>query len=143
MLYSVGQEIEAYCGKCQVVQGHTVVELKGPRISRVRCETCKDVHAFRKTHPKPTAASAEAQKAATERRRVAKAAAAFAAAMDNTDATNAVPYRHTTRFDADDIIEHQAFGVGRVMRILADNKIEVLFRSSSKILVHAGGPAAG
>jgi hypothetical protein len=136
---TVGQTIEAYCGKCEVVAAHTITKVSSARISRVECDTCKDSHAYRKSHPKASGgATSDAQKAATARRKANKAEVAFESAMEHVDKTSAQPYGFSTQFSSDDIIDHPAFGLGRVVRTLAGNKIEVIFKDSSKVLVHGG-----
>ena len=44
----VGQEIEAFCARCKTDTPHTVVSRYDEEIRRVRCNTCDDVHAFRR-----------------------------------------------------------------------------------------------
>jgi hypothetical protein len=40
------------------------------------------------------------------------------------------------RFREDDVIDHKSFGIGVVARVLSDQKIEVVFQTGTKVLVH-------
>ena len=134
--YAVGQEVEAYCSKCQLVLGHHIAKLTGPRISRVECSVCKDTHAYRKAQPKVSINATPAQKLAVANRKKAQAAASFEAVMQQFDSSGAQPYALASVFEANDFIEHKTFGTGKVLRTLAGNKVEVMFKEGSKILVH-------
>ena len=134
--YAVGQEVEAYCSKCQIVLAHHIAKLTASRISRVECSACKDTHAYRKALPKLSSNPTPAQKAAQAERRKAQAVATYEAAMQEFDTSSAQPYSVRSMFEPNDFIEHKTFGTGRVLRTLAGNKVEVMFREGSKILVH-------
>ena len=135
---SLNQEVEAYCVKCQLVLPHHVTRLAGARISRVACKTCKDDHGYRKNPPKAGGAATNAQKLASANRKMSQAAANFDALMQEVDPAHATPYSSGSRFAANDVIDHKVFGLGKVTRILTGNKMEVMFRANSKILIHAG-----
>src|SRR4051812_9372206 len=44
---SVAQEILAYCTSCKMDLNATVVAMKGDRVAKVECMTCKKTHAFK------------------------------------------------------------------------------------------------
>jgi hypothetical protein len=134
--YAVGQEVEAYCSKCQIVLPHQIAKLTGSRISRVTCSTCQDAHAYRKSSPKLPTNATPAQKQAMEDRRRAQAAASYEVVMQSFETAQAQPYTIRSTFEANDFIEHKTFGTGRVLRTLAGNKVEVMFKEGAKILVH-------
>lgn len=138
-MYVIGNVVQAFCSKCNMLVAHSIGKLSGTRISQVECSTCKDNHAFRKSPPKSPGATQEARKAAAVQRGITAAAANFDTLMHEADMSKAMPYGFAATFHLNDIIDHKAFGLGRVIRTLSGNKIEVVFKQSSKILVH-GGP---
>src|SRR5205809_624228 len=43
----VGKEALSYCTSCKMDLNHTIVALKGDRIAKVHCLTCKKEHVYR------------------------------------------------------------------------------------------------
>src|SRR6478672_4996429 len=44
---TVGKEALSYCTSCKMDLNHTIVSLKGDRIAKVHCLTCKKEHVYR------------------------------------------------------------------------------------------------
>jgi hypothetical protein len=134
---TAGADTDAYCNKCKLVLAHVIIAVKntarGSRPARVECKTCGAVHAFR--------AEAPGAKKKTTRRSSAKSAAAaqqadYEGLMEGRDIAGADKYKMTQIFSEKDVVNHKTFGVGLVMRVLSDDKIEVSFPAALKILVH-------
>jgi hypothetical protein len=115
-----GAEIDAYCPDCNSVKPHIVVAMKGTRASKTECKICSGTHAYRKNPPDNKA----------------KKRSQFEDAMEGRDASKAIPYKMTRKFNAEDVIKHKAFGVGLVTRVVSDKKMEVLFETETKLLIH-------
>src|SRR3712207_4813996 len=66
----VAKEALAYCTSCKMDLNHVVVAMKGDRIAKVQCLTCKKEHAFKapkgQTEPKKKSKKAAAAAAAAE-----------------------------------------------------------------------------
>lgn len=43
----LGDVIDDYCSRCQLLSNHSVVAMIGPEVKRVRCRTCNHEHNFR------------------------------------------------------------------------------------------------
>src|SRR5262249_12585640 len=43
----VGGDIDAWCTRCKMNLGHTILAMGGPRPARVRCTTCQGEHNYR------------------------------------------------------------------------------------------------
>ena len=56
--------------------------------------------------------------------------------MEGREAGSADPYAVSSKFGADDLIDHPTFGLGIVKEARSGNKIEVLFEEGPKLLVH-------
>lgn len=138
-----GSDTDAYCSKCDLDLAHVIVAMVGDRPVRVQCKTCRSTHAYRgkKAVDGPSAKkSAGAKTGATKRvnaRAAANRANEYEAAMDGKDLSRAKRYKPATAFEVDDVIDHPTFRFGVVTRLLSDAKIEVVFDSGVKTLVHA------
>src|SRR3954468_14399435 len=58
---TVGKEALSYCTSCKMDLNHTIVALKGDRIAKVHCLTCKKEHVYRS--PKGVTEPGQAPKA--------------------------------------------------------------------------------
>jgi hypothetical protein len=52
-------------------------------------------------------------------------------------AAEAMSYSSTNRYEAGDVLQHAVFGIGVATAVKDGTKIEVLFDSGSKVLIHA------
>ena len=67
-----------------------------------------------------------------------KAEAAFEAARAGKDLSRAQRYSPREAFAAGDVLDHATFGLGVVEKLLADNKLQVIFQTSGeRVLVHS------
>lgn len=143
MLYRkprVGQEINAYCGKCKDERSHTVAAMDGDAVKRVTCSNCGGTHNYKLAPAAAATRSATAtagdgdapapKKRASSRR--SKAGEAF-----SIDPKRPVkPYDMNNSFSAGDVINHSKFGLGAVETAFPPNKIEVRFQEGKKLLLH-------
>jgi len=119
---TVGTEITAYCAKCVSVQPHVIVAMKGTRASRTECKTCGSVHAYRKNPP------------GTKR---PPRLSEYEKATDGRDLSRPIAYKLTGKFKQHDVLKHKTFGVGLVVRLVTDQKMEVIFPDNTKVLVYS------
>ena len=130
----VSQDIDAWCNKCTLLLAHVIMSLKGEKPHRVKCKSCKDVHAYRITQPKPRKAAG----AKTTRKPAVKKAprpTEYQRQMEGRDESTAVAYAMSGAFGPDSLIKHKKFGIGLVLRQIGPTKIEVLFPDGMKTLV--------
>jgi hypothetical protein len=130
-VHSVGGEVDGHCTKCKMVLGHTILAMVGERIARVRCNTCQGEHAFKSTKPKPRATKSSGVRAKPTN-------ASFDEQLATKNAASARSYSVNEKFALDQVIDHPTFGRGFVA-IARPDKIDVVFRSYVKTLVHARG----
>lgn len=124
---TVGGEIDSWCGRCKLLLVHKVVAKIDAKVRRVECLTCHEQHAFRAAAPKqaePKPAVAPPKRRATPR-----------AAVPVDDGRPAKPYLATAAYAANEYIEHEQYGRGRVVTARKD-KIDVTFGKEAKILIH-------
>ena len=124
----LGKDILSYCGKCKMPMGHIIVSMsKDGKVEKCECQTCKAVHKYKdpdgkkpkKVSTKKTAVSNE-QKWKDAQSKIGNPAK---------------PYKMTSGYTIDDVIDHPSFGKGVVLELIENNKIKVIFESSEKILV--------
>lgn len=137
----VGKETLAYCTSCKMDLNHVIVAMKGDRIAKAQCFTCKKEHAYKapkgvtepKKKKKTKAEAAEEQTATSIEAEWTKLMAAH---------KDAPVKNYTTKglFVLGDKLHHQNFGDGIVGKLIYPNKIEVIFRTDIKVLIYAGTP---
>ncbi|MBN2010634.1 hypothetical protein JW960_14910 [candidate division KSB1 bacterium] len=133
---AIGQEIEAYCGKCKNETIHLITAMQGAQIDKVMCKICMSYHKFRagtsavpvirkqKTVSKPTKGSSMK----TRRTKTAKL-------LEAADIDSAINYKMSSTYEVDEAINHKTFGLGIVKDVVDDQKINVLFEDGERLLV--------
>jgi hypothetical protein len=121
----VGQEIEAYCGRCRMDRIHRVVaQDPDGTIRRIICAMCNSYRNHRQTQEKqsqPRAAKRETTRASSR--------------IPEDFGQPSRTYNMRENFEVGEVISHPMFGVGKVMTIRDNNKIEVKFSSGLKVLL--------
>ncbi len=141
---SVGKEIVSYCTRCKMDLGHTIMSMIGGLPSRVICRTCKSEHNFKakKGVKDPGNPGAEPK---TKAPRAPKAEKVIPVELEwmkqiNSSARPVRPYAANEAFKMGDRVNHPSFGEGVVQKLIHPNKMEIIFRSDIKVLIHAGTP---
>ena len=131
--YSVSDEIEAWCTKCKLELAHTIVAIVDNLPKKVKCNTCNGRHNYRL---KPAEKSRSTIKRAVRKPRSPEAQYnELAEKISGGDLSNAKKYTINGSFGVDDIIDHPKFGTGLVVSIIKTNKVEVLFKDGSRLLI--------
>lgn len=138
----VGQEIICSCSSCKLELRHVIVAHKsgnsGP-ISKVRCNTCKKIHAYRATPTEKAVAAARVKKASAaprEKPQVIPVEVEWRETLSKVQGKASLNYAPTGEFKAGDVIDHPTFGCGVVKTLKDGNKLEVIFQRDIKTLVH-------
>jgi hypothetical protein len=131
--YSVGGCIDAWCTKCKLELGHTIIAMVNNDPKKVQCNTCNGQHNFRtkpseKSRPtsKPTAQKTKSPEADYNE---------YMSRFAGVDPSLATKYSIQGNFRSDELIDHPTFGIGIVVRILQRNKIEILFKNGPRLLI--------
>ena len=130
-MVAIQYNIFTFCNKCKLALSHVIVSLKQDgNIHRVKCNTCKAVHAFRDP------ALVRAKRRQAHKRRKDKAIPLSEIWLQGISDPNRKPIKYTIskNFHVGDVIEHSSFGPGVVHTIIDDNKIEVIFKTQTKHL---------
>lgn len=132
----VGQEIEAYCGKCKDNTIHLITTLSGEKIEKVMCKVCKRYHKYKV----PTYVSSETPVKKTKIKPIPVKTTRprrnkWTRILDNSDHDSAVEYKMDKSYEVETTILHKNFGLGVVKTVIDTRKIEVLFNDGEKLLV--------
>jgi hypothetical protein len=137
-MLKVGGEVDAFCTRCELTLAHTIIAMMEGRPVKVECNTCHAVHRFRGATPGGAArSSASGSKTGGGRApREKPQVVSFEALLASKDASTARPYSPKTLFEVNQIVQHPIFGTGFVSSVRDGGKMEVVFRTDIKILVH-------
>ena len=124
----VGGDIDAFCTRCRMLLGHTVLAMVGERPARVRCNTCQGEHNYR---PAALVPASRGRAPAHEKPVVTT----WEALLRGKDLARARRYSPKDLFEKDEVINHPLFGIGIVQEVRGD-KIGVAFKADVKTLVH-------
>jgi hypothetical protein len=114
---------------------HTIEAMVGEKPARVQCNTCRSQHAYKASEPgmRGTRQSRQGEPGT----RAARAPVnKYKALLKDSDAATAKKYSPKDRYEPGDVLEHGSFGRGVATATKGENKIEVLFESGSKLLIH-------
>lgn len=138
---SVAKETLAYCTSCKMDLNHIIVALKGDKIAKVQCLTCKKEHVYRspKGALEPQAKTPKARKAQESAEEANHSIEAeWEKLMSAHKDASIKPYTTKGAFGLGDKLNHPTFGEGIVGKLIYPNKLEVIFRTDVKILIYSG-----
>jgi len=137
MAVSVGQDIEALCGRCGQVW-HVVMAMMGDRIAKVVCKRCGGHHRYRREGDNDEAQPREARRTGPARRFSRPKDARTPAPLPTFD-PNKPPRLYTAKdaYDAGERVTHPSFGTGVVTGAPAPGRVEVAFPGGARVLACA------
>ncbi len=132
-----GSEIDSRCLKCKDVTNHTIIAMADDKIAKVQCNICGGRHIYRPEKPEKAgpAKKITARAASIASAKQAKAEAFFEELVGGRGPSEALAYSMTDIYNEGDLLNHPTFGLGVVNETVMPNKIEVLFRLGSKLLI--------
>ena len=139
---NVAKESMAYCTSCKIDLNHMVVAMKGDRIAKVQCLTCKKEHTFKApkgaTEPKKKRGKAAKE---TPEEKASTVEAEWEKLMATHKDAPLKSYNTKGQFLLGDKLNHPTFGHGIVGKLIYPNKLEVIFKNDIKVLIYAGQQA--
>jgi hypothetical protein len=131
--YSVGGDIDAWCTKCKLELGHTILAIVDNLPKRVTCNTCNAHHNFR---AKPSSEIRTKSKSFARKTRSKEASyIEYISRLRGSDPVNTRKYNAKGNFEKDEIIDHLSFGIGIVLSVIQVNKIKILFKDGPRLLI--------
>ncbi len=136
---SAGQEALAYCTSCKMDLAHLIVALKGDRIAKVECKTCKKTHVYKA--PKGVTEPGKAKPKRASKKSAENAGNTIEAEWEKLMTAHkdspSKSYNTKGQFVLGEKLAHPTFGDGIVGKLIYPNKIEVIFRHDVKVLICA------
>ena len=136
MAHRVGGEVDAPCSRCKLDLAHTILAMVGPRIVRVRCNTCGGDHVYRQPQGRATPAAGRTRTPVAER-----SVLGFEEQLAKLDVAAARDYRTADTYAVDQVVRHPTFGLG-IVRSVRPDKMEVAFKAALRTLVHGRDASA-
>ena len=132
-----GNEINSRCLKCKDVTNHTIVAMADGKIAKVVCNVCGGRHNYRPESPANAAAAKRktTRAASMAKAKSAKIEAQYEELLAERNPSKALSYAMTDIYKENDLLDHPLFGLGVITEKVLPNKIEVLFREGSKLLI--------
>ena len=133
-----GGNVDSWCGKCKLMLAHTIEAMVGNKPARVHCNTCRAQHGYRPYEPGAAPGQARKREAAsglgppTAKGRGNR----YQTLLKGKDMARAKSYSTKESYALGDLVQHPSFGFGVATAIKDVTKIEVLFESGPKVLVH-------
>jgi len=129
---AVAKETLAYCTSCKIDLAHLIVSMKGDKIAKVECKTCKKTHGYKAPKKRASKKNEDGSPSATT------IEAEWEKLMSAHREAPFKGYTMKSKFILGDKIKHPTFGEGIVGKLIYPNKLEVIFRTDIKVLIHGG-----
>ncbi len=130
----VGGDVTAWCPVDEMVLTHSVVQAEKGVPIMVECNNCADVHRYQ---PYPPAATGRAhdglQRAVQEIH--PREEWEMKVKQRQQEGAPTIPYKLGVSLEPGDLLLHGKFGTGVVLKIISEEKVEVLFEDSVRVLV--------
>jgi hypothetical protein len=140
MTHQIAQEIISYCSNCNRNLSHTITAAENGRVLRVVCGTCKEEHPF--TKPIETGPHSKRRSGKKAQPKTAQQVSDdWKAEMDRVGALSATVYTMGGNYSEGEKLDHHAFGMGMVQKLISPDKMEVLFESGNKMLIRGISPS--
>ncbi|MBN1540834.1 hypothetical protein JW992_01725 [candidate division KSB1 bacterium] len=136
----VGTEVDAMCTPCKGVTIHVISAVKDGKIAKVMCKACQATHRYRPAFEEtaaPSAVKKTKDKAQDKVRRAAKTRQMkkWNNLLGEADTENPRDYEVSKSYEQQQVIQHSHFGLGVVVKVVDDNKMDVAFEEGVKTLV--------
>jgi hypothetical protein len=131
-----GENVDSWCGKCKRILAHTIEAVVGDKLARVLCNTCKAQHGYKANEPSSVSRQLRRTQADAAPRPARTRANRYQQLLKEKDKAGARSYSIKDRYAEGDVLEHPNFGFGVATAVKDGTKIEVLFESGTKVLIH-------
>ncbi len=139
-----GDDVEAWCTKCQMDLNHRIIAVVDGKPKRVICLTCNSHHNY---HPPKSAPQGGPKARAGSMTRGSRSSASSVTVApkpsgewktfmkDFNESSEVKKYSAGSSYSLSDFIDHPVFGLGKVVELAGAQKITVVFEAGRKTLV--------
>ena len=135
MVNKVAKDVVAYCVSCKMDLAHTVVAMDGETVKKVLCNTCNKEHVYRapKGEKAPTDKKKPVRK--TRAKKIVAPDVLWEKALEPAQDLPSKPYTLDGYFESGEKTDHKTFGLGLITKLIQPNKMEVIFKEGTKIMI--------
>ena len=135
MVNKVTKDVVAYCVSCKMDLAHTVVAMDGETVKKVLCNTCNKEHVYRapKGEKAPTNKKKPVRK--TRAKKIVAPDVLWEKALEPAQNLLSKLYTIDGSFESGEKIDHKTFGLGLITKLIQPNKMEVIFKEGTKIMI--------
>ena len=128
----VGEKLRCWCGKCKDFRQHRVKGINPlPKPPQTVCLTCSAVHLARLYRP------GTRKKKSTKKPPAPVVNPWVEMFKDFDDETT--DYTISGTYSRNEIVDHKAFGLGKVTEIMTKNKVRIIFEGGVKLMLQNHG----
>jgi hypothetical protein len=131
----VAKDIISYCTRCKMDLVHLIVAMDGEKIKRVLCKTCNKEHAYRLPKEGKGSPAKKRTTRAARSKKITDPAIEWEKALEVSKDIPAKCYTFDGSFEAGDRVDHGTFGLGLVNKLIQPNKMEVIFKAGTKLMI--------
>lgn len=133
--HEVGQEISTLCNKCKSEMVHVITIVKDGKIKKVMCNGCYTTHIYKPAEVEEKTKRGRGRPAKTSTKPVRRSRKKdWATLVSDIDDSQLTEYDINGDYTEAKAIHHKRFGVGVITKVLAYNKIQVIFQDETRIL---------
>jgi hypothetical protein len=126
--FVAGDPIQARCTKCRKNTDHIIVTMAEECPGKVQCNSCSRQHKYRP----PSAVKKPAVKRTVNHKEAERKE--WETLRPSMNCAEAKEYSMTGAYRVKALINHPAFGLGIVQRVVGSQKVEVLFEDGKKTM---------
>jgi len=136
----IGAEIESICTKCKIPSVHVITAIDDNTVTKVMCKICNSYHKprfeekLKKTKTAMTEKPSKHKKAASSSK--SSEERKWSRLLKKVDEEKPLEYKMSESYQSDSVIDHPIFGLGVIVDVLSQKKIQVFFQDGEKTLVH-------
>jgi hypothetical protein len=135
MVNKVAKDVVAYCVNCKMDLAHTVVIMEGETVKRVLCNTCNKEHIYRPPKGEKTPTNKKKPVRKKRAKKIVAPDVLWEKALESAQDLPSSVYTLDGSFESGEKIDHKNFGLGLVTKLIHPNKMEVIFKEGTKIMI--------
>ena len=135
MVNKVVKDVVAYCVSCKKDLAHTVVAMDGETVKKVLCNTCNKEHVYRAPKGEETPTKKKKPVRKTKVKKIVAPDVLWEKALEPSQDLHSKLYTFDGSFESGEKIDHKTFGLGLITKLIQPNKMEVIFKEGTKIMI--------
>ncbi|OPX35718.1 MAG: hypothetical protein B1H12_08510 [Desulfobacteraceae bacterium 4484_190.2] len=135
MVNKATKDVIAYCVSCKMDLAHTVVAMDGETVKKVLCNTCNKEHVYRAPKGEKALTNKNKPVRKTRVKKIIDPDVLWEKALEPVQNLPSKLYTINGSFESGEKIDHKTFGLGLITKVIQPNKMEVIFKMGTKIMI--------